>query len=90
MGKPKLTKEDRKYAASLNKRLRERYGEGMTAREVGIEMQTTSKTASTLLNRAGFHQFIPHQDTRYSTDEVTALLTYRWHKRMKQLRERTI
>lgn len=90
MNKPDLTADDRKYAAALHKRLIRQYGMGMNSRQLATELCTTTKAAASVMNRFGFRQFVPHKDTRYSTDDVTAVMTYRHHKRMKEIKERTV
>lgn len=90
MNKPDLTADDRKYAAKLHKRLVQQYGVGMNSRQLATELCTTTKAAASVMNRFGFRQFVPKKDRRYSVDDVCALMTYRHHKRMKQIKERTV
>ena len=86
--KPTLTKEDRRYAAKLHKRLLEQYGVGMNSRQLAAELCTTTKNAANTMNHYGFRQFVPHKDNRYSTDDVCALMTLRYHKRRGELKDR--
>lgn len=86
--KPTLTKEDRRYAAKLHKRLLEQYGVGMNSRQLATELCTTTKNAAATMNRFGFKQFDRRRDTRYSTDDCCALMTYRYHKRKGEIKDR--
>ena len=86
--KPTLTADDRRYAAKLHKRLVQQYGVGMNSRQLAAELCVTTKGAASMMNRFGFRQFVPKKDNRYSVDDVCALMTYRHHKRMREIKER--
>lgn len=86
--KPTLTKDDRRYAAQLHKRLVRQYGVGMNSRQLAAELCTTTKNAANTMNHYGFRQFVPKKDNRYSTDDVCALMTLRYHKRKGEIKDR--
>lgn len=79
--KPKLTKADRKYAAKLNERLLQQYGVGMATRQCAAEIGISTRSVTRRMNHYGFKQFDPKYDKRYSTDEVTAIMTLYYHRR---------
>ena len=86
MRKPRFTDDDRRYAIKTSKRLSHLYGVGMNSRQIASEMCVTPSTASKAMRRFGFYAFDPVYDKRYSTDEVTAVMTYRHHIRMAELK----
>ena len=86
MRRPKLTDDDKRYAAKTSKRLNYLYGVGMNSRQIASEMCVTPSTASKAMRRCGFYAFDPIHDKRYSTDEVTAVMTLRHHIRMAELK----
>ena len=86
MRKLKITDDDRKYAIKTSKRLTHLYGVGMNSRQIAAEMCVTPNAVSKAMRRFGFHAFDPIRDKRYSTDEVVAMMTYRHHIRMQELK----
>lgn len=84
--KPPFTTDDKKYAIKTSKRLNHLYGVGMNSRQIASEMCVTPSTASKMMRRFGFYAFDPIRDKRYSTDEVTAVMTLRHHIRMAELK----
>ena len=86
MKKPKFTADDARYAKKTSERLNDLYGVGMNSRQIATEMCVTPSTASKAMRSHGFYAFDPVHDRRYSTDEVAALMTYRHHIRMAELK----
>lgn len=88
--KPVPTADDYRYAKKTHERLVKMYGAGMTAQQVAVEMGKPTKSVSRMMHHYGFYVFDTTHDKRYNTEEVTALMTLRYHRlqeRLKQIRE---